>query len=98
MINKKTAVRITVAAAAAAVLGTAMFAHPTLAQGPNPGGPMQPGPERHPEIHHAIVALKHAEDYLRAGAHDFGGHRVDALNACDEAMKQLRICLKYDKH
>lgn len=97
MISKKTVARMTIIAAAAAFAGTLAFAQPTFAQGPNPGGPMMGG-ERHPEIHHAIVAIKHAEDYLRAASHDFGGHRVDALNACEEAMKQLRICMKYDKH
>ena len=30
-------------------------------------------------------------------AHDFGGHRVEALKATDEALRQLQICLKYDK-
>jgi len=30
-------------------------------------------------------------------AHDFGGHRVEALKATDEAIRQLEMCLKYDK-
>ncbi|MGH9773589.1 MAG: hypothetical protein ACRD50_01430 [Candidatus Acidiferrales bacterium] len=53
--------------------------------------------ERHPEIRQAIEALRRAQEHLRHGAHDFGGHRVDALKATDNAIHQLEICLKYDK-
>jgi hypothetical protein len=34
---------------------------------------------------------------MEHAAHDFGGHRVEALKATDEAIRQLEICLKYDK-
>jgi hypothetical protein len=54
-------------------------------------------PEPHPEIHAAIHALEHAKNHLEHAAHDFGGHRKEALLATDEAIKQLRICLDYDK-
>jgi hypothetical protein len=30
-------------------------------------------------------------------AHDFGGHRVDAVKATDEAIRQLEVWLKFDK-
>ena len=30
-------------------------------------------------------------------AHDFGGHRVEAIKAIDQAIHQLEICLQYDK-
>jgi hypothetical protein len=30
-------------------------------------------------------------------AHDFGGHKVEALRATDEAIRQLEICMQYDK-
>jgi hypothetical protein len=53
-------------------------------------------PEPHPEIHRAIDSLHHAKDHLEHAAHDFGGHRVDAIHAIDEAIRQLEICLKYD--
>ena len=35
--------------------------------------------------------------HLQEAAHDFGGHRVEALKATDEAIRQLQICLQYDK-
>lgn len=54
-------------------------------------------PEAHPEIREAIAALRRAKEHMEHAAHDFGGHRVEALKATDEAIRQLDICLKYDK-
>jgi len=51
----------------------------------------------HPEINGAIRALEKAQTYLKAAAHDFNGHRADALAACDAAIKQLNIIIAYDK-
>lgn len=53
--------------------------------------------EPHPQIREALGALRRAKEHMEHAAHDFGGHRVDALHATDEAIKQLEICLKYDK-
>jgi hypothetical protein len=54
-------------------------------------------PEPHPEIRESIAALRRAKDHMEHAAHDFGGHRVEALKATDEAIRQLEICLKYDR-
>jgi len=56
-----------------------------------------PAAEPHPEIREAIASLRRAKEHMEHGAHDFGGHRVEALKATDEAIRQLEICLKYDK-
>ena len=53
--------------------------------------------EPHPEIREAIAALRRAKGHMEHAAHDFGGHRVDALRATDEAIHQLEECLKFDK-
>lgn len=53
--------------------------------------------EPHPEIREAIGALRRAREHMQHAAHDFGGHRVEALKATDEAIRQLEICLKYDR-
>jgi hypothetical protein len=66
---------------------------PTPAAKPAPPAP----PERHPKIREAIASLRASREDLEHAAHDFGGHRVDAMHAIDEAIKQLEICLKYDK-
>jgi hypothetical protein len=54
-----------------------------------------PAAEPHPEIREAIAALRRAKEHLDHAAHDFGGHRVEAIRATDEAIHQLEICLKY---
>jgi hypothetical protein len=64
---------------------------------PKPAPAATPAPEPHPEIHDAIASLQRARDHLNHAAHDFGGHRVDAIASIDQAIAQLRICLKYDR-
>lgn len=54
--------------------------------------------EPHPQIHEALGALRRAKEHLEHAAHDFGGHRVEALRATEEAIRQLEICLKYDQN
>ena len=54
-----------------------------------------PAAGRHPQIHAALNALQNAKIHLQEAAHDFGGHRVDAIRAIDEASRQLEICLQY---
>ena len=68
---------------------------PTPAAKPALAAPVPP--ERHPKIREAIASLRASREDLEHAAHDFGGHRVDAMHAIDEAIKQLEICLKYDK-
>ncbi len=53
--------------------------------------------EPHPEINAAIRSLEHAKAHLQAAAHDFQGHRTDAIAAIDAALHQLHICMDYDK-
>lgn len=55
-------------------------------------------PEEHPQIRAALAALRDSKEHLEHAAHDFGGHRVEAIKAIDEAIRQLEICLQYDKH
>jgi hypothetical protein len=49
----------------------------------------------HPRIARAINALRDARDYMDHAPHDFGGHRVDAIRATDEAIRQLNFALAY---
>ena len=76
-------------------LSTAAPAAP--APKPNPAPAAAAAAEPHPEIRDAIASLQRARDHLNHAAHDFGGHRVDAIAAIDQAIAQLRICLKYDR-
>jgi hypothetical protein len=73
------------------------------------GAPAQPGKkllekklerekaERHPHIKAAIRELGEAKQELEHAAHDFGGHRVDAIGAVNAAIKQLNLALEHDK-
>jgi len=49
----------------------------------------------HPRIAAAITALRDAKAYMQMAPHDFGGHRVEAIRASDEAIRQLNLALAY---
>jgi hypothetical protein len=55
------------------------------------------GGEQHPHIRAAIRELQEARHELETAAHDFGGHKKEAIEAVDNAIKQLREALEYDK-
>jgi hypothetical protein len=54
-------------------------------------------PQAHHRIRAAIASLNAAHEELEHAAHDYGGHRADAMRAIDKAVEQLQICLQYDK-
>jgi hypothetical protein len=62
---------------------------------PAPAAPAPP--EKHPQIREALASLRNSKEHLEHAAQDFGGHRVEAIRAIDEAIHQLEICLAYDK-
>ncbi len=51
--------------------------------------------EKYPNLDKAIRALKAAEGDLNKAPHDFGGHKADALAACEEAIKQLGLAKQF---
>jgi hypothetical protein len=53
--------------------------------------------ERHPNIYAAIRALEGAKNDLQHAAHDFGGHRDEAVEVVEGAIKQLRQATACDK-
>ena len=53
--------------------------------------------EKHPMIHAAINKLRAAKAELEKAAHDYGGHRVKAIEAIDRALEELRDALQSDK-
>jgi len=55
------------------------------------------GAEQHPHIRTALHELREAKKELQTAAHDFGGHRKEAIEAVDNAIKQLQEALEYDK-
>ena len=57
-----------------------------------------PPAERHPHIRGAINELREARAELQQAAHDFCGHRVDALRDTQAALNQLQQALACDRH
>lgn len=55
------------------------------------------GQGRHPHIRAAVGALQAAQQELREAAHDFCGHRAQALKDTDAALRQLRVALECNK-
>jgi hypothetical protein len=53
--------------------------------------------ERHPLIRAAINALRSARGDLQRAAHDYCGHRVEALEATNRALNQLQYALNCDR-
>jgi ABC-type protease/lipase transport system fused ATPase/permease subunit len=60
-----------------------------------PGAPQRR--ERHPEIIAAMRALEAAKHHLESAAHDFGGHRVRALEHVNAALGECKAALEYDR-
>ncbi len=54
------------------------------------------GRGRHPSIRRALNALRAARSDLEHADHDFGGHRVEAMEAIDRAVEQLQVALQFD--
>jgi hypothetical protein len=73
-----------------------------------PAAPRTPQPKRalaaaaaaepHPELRAAMANLRDAREHLDHAAHDFGGHRVAAIKAVDQAIHEVNEAMKYDKH
>jgi hypothetical protein len=63
---------------------------------PPPGQTPRRG-ERHPEIRAAMRALQNAERHLQQAAHDYGGHRVKAMELIKQAEEELKAGLEYDR-
>ena len=57
-----------------------------------------PPQEHHPHIRAAIGELREAREELRTAAHDFCGHRKQAAEATDRALRQLQLALECDRH
>lgn len=57
-----------------------------------------PVPPRHPEIDDAMRLLNQAQDRLNHAAHDFGGHRVAAMEHVSKALEELHKAIEYANH
>lgn len=70
---------------------------PATAQGTLPTTPVRARRmERHPEIRKAMRHLEMAQKALQAAAHDFAGHREQALDMTQKAIAQCQAALAAD--
>ena len=53
--------------------------------------------EQHVLIRRAMHALNLAKTNLQMAKHDFGGHRVAAIKACDQALAECKEAMAYGK-
>ena len=61
-------------------------------------GPVAREAGEHPNIARAIDALQDAIADLQAAPHDFGGHKAQAIQASEKAIRQLKMALAYRAH
>jgi hypothetical protein len=85
---------LTLALSCAALGVTAADAPP--APGANPPGPHGEKMEDN-KLHRALKALDDAIEDLKKAPHDFGGHKAAAIEACENARKQLHEALAFDE-
>ena len=62
----------------------------TAVAAPEPAAVPTP-PNRCPNIHGAIDGLRSAQEELRDAAHDFCGHKRQAMEAVHHAIQQLQL-------
>lgn len=85
---------------ALAVSCAPLFALAPAAQGKTraPAGQKRARAESHPKIRAAIAALEAAKTELEQSGGDFGGHKADAIEAVNNALKRLRLALQFEKY
>lgn len=52
-----------------------------------------PPPPEFPHMHAAANELREARNEMEHAAHDFCGHRVDAIKATDGALKEINAAI-----
>lgn len=79
--------------AAAAGPKTPAAPAPAVAMAPAAPAAAAPVPERHPHIDEALEAMRSAKHHLETAEHDFGGHRVKAIEHLNQAIHEAEICM-----
>jgi hypothetical protein len=58
----------------------------------------KPPVEDQPHMQQALEALRQARHHLEEAVPDKGGHRAAAIRACDQAIKQAEMGVKFADH
>ena len=91
-------------AIAAAGSWVAASAQQTPSPSPAPPAPQTPAKpqkgdtDKRPRLEKALEELRAIKQHLEKAPHDFGGHRVKAIEAVSEAIKQIELAAKFDKN
>lgn len=81
-------------AAAAGPKAPAAPAAPALpAVAPVPAAAPAATPAPHPHIDEALEAMRNAKHHLETADHDFGGHRVKAIEHLNAAIHEAEVCI-----
>ncbi|MGA9304049.1 MAG: hypothetical protein WBW31_01470 [Candidatus Sulfotelmatobacter sp.] len=59
-----------------------------------PAPAASPAMPPHPEIAAALEAMHNAHHHLEDAAHDYHGHRVEAIKHLDAAIHEAEICMQ----
>jgi len=85
--------KIFIYAVAAAVFFTPIL--PTVYAATSPKASTAAKTVYYPRIDKAIVSLQDVVALLQAAPSIFGGHKADAIAACDKAIQELKLALAY---
>jgi len=92
------------AALAFAAVGSWVVASAQQTPSPAPQAPAAPAkPQKgenvkRPYLEKALDELRDIQQHLEKALHDFGGHRVKAIEAVSEAIKQIELAARFDKN
>ncbi|MGA8503748.1 MAG: hypothetical protein WB683_19515 [Candidatus Sulfotelmatobacter sp.] len=64
------------------------------AAAPAPAAAASPAMPPHPEIAAALEAMHNAHHHLEDAAHDFHGHKAEAMKHLDMAIHEAEICMQ----
>jgi hypothetical protein len=75
-------------------------AAPLMAQGRKTRASKPPAPQtsNYPRTRSAIASLEAAKAELEHSNKNFGGHKQDAIEAINDALKRLRLALQFEKY
>ena len=51
----------------------------------------------HPNLRAAVRAIQAAIDDMQRAPNDFGGHKLEAINACRAAINQIEAAIRFDR-
>jgi len=92
------------AALAFAAVGSWVVASAQQTPSPAPQAPAAPAkPQKgenvkRPYLEKALDELRDIQQHLEKAPHDFGGHRVKAIEPVSEAVKQIELAVRFDKN